>query len=328
MKKLSVAFLVVGVAALSWMVYRIGPSTLWDGLRQIGWGLAVGSALHALALALDSVTLQACVPGERPPLLHLIKTSVTGHAINEATPFGKVGEITKWGMLEQVMAKEDAAAALVAQNMIMFVVNCALVAFVPLVVALVVDAPRRAFLAFGVLGGVFLICGLVGVWILTRGIGPWPFAVLRRFGLARARVARWQQRFDAIETQWRKAAHDRRSMIVAFASGVLSRLCNVGESAVYFGLAHGDHVLAGAFLSLASSVGTGLIVFFVPFQAGSAEGGAYAIFSLVGLSSSAGVIVELARKLRRVVFIAIGLVLLAVTTATGKVGEPAARKPA
>jgi hypothetical protein len=48
----------------------------------------------------------------------------------------------------------------------------------------------------------------------------------------------------------------------------------------------------------------------VPLQAGSAEGGAYIVFQAVGLSPATGVLVEIGRKLRRVVFITLGVSLL------------------
>ena len=69
----------------------------------------------------------------------------------------------------------------------------------------------------------------------------------------------------------------------------------------------------GGFLSLAGSQAISWALFFVPFQAGSAEGGAYAIFEAAGLSSAAAVVSELARKLRRLVFIALGVALLGLT---------------
>ena len=111
-------------------------------------GLLGGFALHATALALDSLMLRSCVPKKKPPFLHLYKTTFTGYAINQATPLGRAGEVIKYGMLEQVMSKEDSAAALVAQNVIQFVLSCLLVAFAPTSAALVVGAPTRAVAAF------------------------------------------------------------------------------------------------------------------------------------------------------------------------------------
>lgn len=321
MRKLGAIFLVVGVAALAWMIYRTGPRDLWNGLQLIGWGLAGGFALHATALALDSLTLRACVAGKKkPPAFHLMRTSMTGYAINQATPLGKAGEVIKFGMLEQVMSKEDAAAALVAQNVIMFIVNCFLVALAPTIAALAIGAPGRSIAIFAAVGGVFLLLGAVAAAFLLFGVGPWPFALLRRLRIKKARVDRWEKRFDAAEEQWKKAARDPVSMGVAFGSGIASRLCSVGESALYFGLAGGDHVIAAGFLGLAGGVATGLVLFFVPFQAGTAEGSAYAIFGMAGLSGASGVVVELARKARLILFIAIGVALLGFTTAKDQVG--------
>jgi hypothetical protein len=109
---------------------------------------------------------------------------------------------------------------------------------------------------------------------------------------------------------------------------VLSRLANVLETALLLYFLGGDHIVAGAFLSLASYQLSGWIFNFVPMQAGSAEGSAFVLFRAVGLSPDLGVLVEIGRKLRKVVFIGIGVTVLGWATFRrmmgGNGGQPAA----
>jgi hypothetical protein len=72
----------------------------------------------------------------------------------------------------------------------------------------------------------------------------------------------------------------------------------------------GDNIVAGAFLSLASYQLSGWLLSFVPMAAGSAEGSAFILFSAIGLSPQLGVMVEIGRKIRKVVFICLGISVL------------------
>jgi hypothetical protein len=317
LRKLQLALLVVGVGALAWMVYRIGPGTFWMGMQAVGWGFALTCSAHLAGLLLDSVVLRACAgkPGRAVPYLHFARTSVSGHAVNEATPFGKVGEIVKFALLDERLRAADAAGALVAQNLASFVVNCGLITVV---------API-SLVAFGVGGGVavtfvavsagFLVAGAVGLVILRRGLGSWPFAVLRKVGIGRfriskERVSRWQKGWRKVEKSWRAATAVPGTMVRVWGGMVLSRLCNVLEAGLYLYFLGGDHIVAAAFLSLATYQVSGWVFTFVPMQAGMAEGSAYVMFSAVGLSPQLGVLVEIGRRVRKLVFIGLGVSVL------------------
>ncbi len=113
-----------------------------------------------------------------------------------------------------------------------------------------------------------------------------------------------------MEKSWKEATEVRGAMPRIWIASVLSRLANVGETALLLYFLGGDRVIAAAFLNLAGSVFTGWMFGFVPMQAGTAEGSAYIVFRAVGLSPELGVLVEICRKLRRVVFIFVGVSVL------------------
>jgi hypothetical protein len=316
LRKLQLLFLLVGLGALAWMVYRLGPDTLLDGILAIGWGFAFTCTSHLGALLLDSVTLRACAGREgAPPYLHFARASIAGHGINESTPFGKVGEITKYSLLRERLPAERAAGALVAQNICMFVVNCGLIALGAPVAFFVFDTRGPAATMFWVASGVFLIAGAVGMLVLHRGLGGWPFLLVRRAGLgrfrpSRARVDKWRASWRKVEAAWQSTAGDRRARDAAWLSAIASRMCNVLETALILYFLGGDRIVAAAVLSLGSSQIVGWLFSFVPMGAGTAEGGAYVVFRAAGLSPDLGVLVEIGRKLRRVIFIALGVAVL------------------
>ena len=316
MRKLQVVFLLVGLGALAWMVYRVGPSTLADGMLSIGFGFAFTCSAHLGALLLDAVTLRACAGREKaPPYLHFARTSIAGHGINESTPFGKLGEITKYSLLREKLPADRAAGALVAQTICMFVVNCGLIALGAPIAFFVFDTRGPAAAMFWVASGVFLCAGAVGLLILHRGLGRWPFVLLRHAGLGRfrpskRRVDKWRAGWRKVETAWQATADDKKAREAAWLSAIGSRMCNVLETALILYFLGGDRIIAAAVLSLGGSQMVGWLFSFVPMGAGTAEGGAYVVFRAAGLSPDLGVMVEIGRKLRRVVFITLGVAVL------------------
>ena len=316
MRKLQVVFLLVGLGALTWMVYRLGPETLLDGILAIGFGFVLTCSAHLGALLLDAVTLRSCAGRERaPPYLHFARASIAGHGINESTPFGKLGEVTKYTLLREKLPRDRSAGALVAQNICMFVVNCGLIALGAPIAFFVFDARGPVSAMFWVASGVFLLAGAVGLLILHRGLGRWPFVLIRHAGLGRfrpskARVDKWRASWRKVEKAWQATGDDKKARDAAWLSAIGSRMCNVLETALILYFLGGDRIIAAAVLSLGSSQLVGWLFSFVPMGAGTAEGGAYVVFSAAGMPPQIGVLVEIGRKLRRVVFITLGVVVL------------------
>ncbi len=326
--------MVVGVGALAWMVYRLGPATLLGGMRAVGWGFVLTCSAHLCGLLCDSVVLKVCAgkPAVRVPYLHFARTSIAGHGVSEASPFGKVGEVVKYALLDEKLRKADSAAALVAQNIASFVVNCGLIVLVTPLTFFLFDVEPLITLAFAIVGVVFLCAGAAGLMILRKGVGAWPFKVLRRVGFGRFRVSekrikRWHRGWRKVEKSWKAATARRGALPMIWGFTILSRLCNVLEAGLLVHFLGGDHAVAAAFLSLASYQVTGWVFTFVPMQVGTAEGAAFMMFRAVGLSPDVGIMVEIGRKLRRVVFMFVGIAVLGLDTFRRMLGMQDERKP-
>lgn len=312
LRLLNAAFLVLGLAALAYMVRTLGVDSIRDGLSRLGWGFALSNLAYFGALVADAVTLRACAgdAGSTVPYGRFLHAGMAGHAINLATPSGRLGEITKCTVLADDMPTERAAAALVVQNFVMLVTNCAMIVGAPIVAVLALGIEGRVATLLLVSAGVFFVVGAGALALMHRGLGTWPFAVLARLGVSNERVRRWRDGWLRVEAHWRDAVADRRRMRVAWVSGVASRLFTIAEFAIILAFLGSDHVLAVAALSMANSQVVMWMTAFVPLQVGTAEGGQYALYSAVGLLPALGVVVELVRKARSVVFIAIGIALL------------------
>jgi uncharacterized membrane protein YbhN (UPF0104 family) len=311
-RRLNLIFLLLGLGALGWLLHQVGLDTLAGSLAMAGWGFLLGAGAHFLAIVMDSFTLRAAMSSAAPSISYwqVLRAGLAGHAINEATPLGKLGEITKYTLIAEHISSQRSAAALIVQNIIMFVMNCALMVMASLASIALLDIDRVFATLLLITAGIFGVLGLATVFFLIRGPGELPFRLARRVGLGKARVERWQRAWNNVESHWMEAVHDRHGLYIMLASGVGSRLGSIAEIVIILLFLRLDHVLAVATLTLASAQMVIWLTSFIPMQAGTSEGGAYLLFGQLGLSPGLGVAVELVRRARRLMFIGIGVTLL------------------
>lgn len=318
-RRLNIGFLICGILALGWLVYALGVDRLVDGLTRVGWGFLLSTAAFSCGILLDGVTMQACAgsAGRALPYRHFGVASFAGHAINQATPLGSVGEVTKVTMLSERMPPTQAASTVIVLNIIMFIVNCGLIAVGPVVAVAVLQPDRQVTVLMTLAGVVFFLAGLAAVVLLMRGPGQIPFRIALRLRVSPDRVDRWRIRWSEVEYSWMEASGDRRQMAVAWISGVFSRIAAAAEAVIILHFLGADQIFAVGLLSLAGYQLVSWLTAFVPMQAGTTEGGAYILFRAVGLSPVLGVVLELIRRIRRLVFICIGVVVLGWPTFRG-----------
>ncbi|MGH9310217.1 MAG: lysylphosphatidylglycerol synthase domain-containing protein, partial [Vicinamibacterales bacterium] len=94
---------VAAVALFIWIVWTAGPREIWQGVRQVGWGLA---AIIVIAGARFGARAAAWIRCLEPP--HTLRLSeafmavVSGDALGNATPLGPlVGEPAKVAIVRQ-----------------------------------------------------------------------------------------------------------------------------------------------------------------------------------------------------------------------------------
>jgi hypothetical protein len=325
---LSVVSLVIGAGALGWMVYQMGLDTLRAGLARVGWAFAAMCAAYLVSMIASAATLRFCTgpQGGKVRFNVYVRAALAGHAINEATPLGKLGEVTKFTLLSEHMPQARAASALIIQNFVSFITACVMIATAPLFAWLWFDPTRGLSVLLITGAAVFGLLGAGAFLIFYFGVGRWPFKVLRVFRVPKRRLERWEKKWRKVADEWREAARDVSSMRLAFASNLAARMIAVVEPWLALYMLQVDHALAAAWLSSASYQVVNWLTSFVPMQAGTAEAGAYGLFSGLGLPTGAGVLLEILRKLRRVTFITLGIGVLGWSNFKGLKRDARARR--
>jgi|GEM_PF-3485586 len=318
LRALNVASFAVGGLALALLLHKVGVARMRHALAGVGYGFGLICLVHLADIALDSVILRACAAeyGDDTSYWLFLSASLSGHAINEAVPTNSVGEVTKFNLLREHMPGHAAAAALIVQNLVRFIVTAAVIAVAAPVAVLWLEPTHTTTLLLAVASVGFAAAGGGCVWLLLRGIGDGPLRLARKLGLSAERVDRWRTTWAEATEHWNRVTANRRRMRTAWLASVAARVSNVVQSGLILHFLGVSNVVALAILTAANYQVVVWATSFVPFQLGTTEGGAYFLYRGVGASAQLGVIVELVRRARRLVFIALGVALLAVKTLT------------
>jgi hypothetical protein len=315
MRRGHAVFLVVGLAGLVFLATRVEARLVLDGLTRLSTGIVVASVIHAVVLFFDAVVLVLCTaqPMSAPFLWRTFRAYLAGHAINIATPFG-LGEITKYTLLAEHVPKAELTAAIVVHNVLSFLVNCLLIAVVgglaPSVLEL--EGPLAVTLHAGAI--LFVLAAVAVPFVLARGPWRWPFTLARAARISGERIARAQRFLDHVAAEVRRWWAGRRRLEAAVLFSCLSRAGSVAEVwAILYYLQVDAHPLV-PFLTLVNAQVVTWLTIFVPFQAGTAEGGSYLLFRALGLDPTLGVLLELTKKALRLLFVGIGVTILGVQT--------------
>ena len=116
-KKHQNIFFVFGIAVLAVMIWQLDFHHVYEGLRHAGYWFAAVIALWALLYVLNTLTWYMIIAAggkKRPDFWMLYKTSVSGFALNYATPGGLMGgEPYRIMALSPIIGTERASSSVI-----------------------------------------------------------------------------------------------------------------------------------------------------------------------------------------------------------------------
>lgn len=325
------AFFIFGIVVLAIMVSQLDFAQVWEGLKNAGYWFFAVLALWAFLYCFNTTAWWLLIKGvcsepdgkpaarrQRVNWLWLYKVTVSGFALNYATPGGLMGgEPYRVMALAPTIGTERATSSVILYAMthifshFWFWLICALLFLLTQRVSPVLAVLLCATLAFCVLGIAFFVS------CYRHGLANRAMRLMRRLPL----VKRWANPFmekhgaqvDNIDRQI-STLHQQspRFFVVAVLLELACRFASALE--VYFillvitpGVSYLPCVLILAFTSLFAN-----LLFFLPLQLGGREGGFLLSATSLGLTASAGIFVALIVRLRELVWVGIGLLLIKV----------------
>ena len=306
------AALIVGLAALAFLVNRLG----WDGLRRtiLGTGAWFGviAAIDLASVLCDAGGVYRFVKPLAPiTYRRVFAAQASGLAINRLTPGNSLGEPIKITMLMAHVPEAAAVSAIVMFNLASYLVAVTAIVVGSGVTLLTLDLPSRIELVVVVALATMTLAVIGLVMLARRGALASLIAALRRLRLVSAqRAERWRVRIAAIDANVRRFGEPSTRGALAFM--IASRLLNMVGSVVI--LIAADVPLTAPLVIGTLSVGI-LVTWLsnaIPLGLGLADGGNYALYSMLGASPDAGLDFTMINRVRTVVLASMGLAVMAI----------------
>ena len=344
-QKVNNVFFLLGVITVVVMLLTFDVSfmELWEHLCRAGywlipilgiWGLIYGiNALAWLCIIRGNVLAdELSVDGRF--LWKIYRLTITGYALNYATPVGGLGgEPYRIMELSKDIGNQRATSSVILYAMMHFLAHFWLwfsTIFLYLLLAVVGDLPFTSLTGL-VLGVVALFC-LLAFYLFSKGYrNGLAFKLIRWVGRIPG-LKGWSLRFlerhtealhnidhqiAALHQQEKRAFYS--SLLLEYLARIVQSLeimfmlllfgidCGGGPTGLLLTFLHS--VLILSFTTLLSN-----LIGFLPMQLGVQEGGFVISIAAMGLSAAVGIFVSIICRVREIIWIVIGLLLMKMKT--------------
>jgi hypothetical protein len=308
----------IGAVLFAYAVQRAGVHDILDGLRRVGWGIAVILALAAARFLVRAGCWRLCMPASARLSLRQAWTAfLAGDAIGNITPLGLLAsEPTKVVLTRHHLATRESVASLALENLIY---AASVVAMIGIGVAvLVADVPLPTVWRW--LGLAALVVLLAATFVALRLMrGTWHDS--------RGERPRWRERLAAVRVAVLSFSADYRARVWrAFALDLVFHALAVVE--IYLTLQwlvpERPVTLEQAVVFEALNRVITVVFKFVPLRIGVDEALSGALAPMLAVDPSVGVALAVVRKIRNLFWSGAGLLIVATHGVSAPVpGAPA-----
>lgn len=292
------------------LVAQNDPAAIVGSIADLSWRLAVILCFPVVLVAVFDTL------GWRFAFLRavgfrvLFVSRLAGEAFNLTTPAALGGEAVKaWLLRGHVPLDASLASVIVAKTTITIAQGIFLLVGVVVAWSTILQG---SLLLYGMLWLLALEAIALSLFVLvqTRGMLGWAGRLLDRLGVGAIRGRSTLGRVDDTLGQFYRTAPGRLALSTAFHFGAWV----LGSLETWLILKFLGAEVSFATATVIEAFGTAIKVatFLIPASLGALEGGFVATFVALGLSAPTAISFSLVRRVREVVWIAIGLVVFAV----------------
>lgn len=317
MNRIRLVFLGLGLVFLGVVVHRIGLDPFVAAVERVGFWFAPVLCMNLLWYFTDAVGLSFVVAGHsegpRPGLGPVLAAQVCGEALNNATPLMNLGgEPVKGLMLGAWISGQSAVGALIVDNTVKYLATAAFVGTGFGLSFFFLDLPSGVRGSLGAGLAVFVAAVVLFALGQSRGLLSRLLLLLSRLSARLRPGDRLREAARAVDDAMARFYRDRRREFTAsFLFHVASRLLATADAFLVLWLLGVDATPLAALFILSISILINLAFSFIPLAMGASEGGHFLLFSALGLAPETGVVFALIGRVRGIVWIAVGLALLA-----------------
>lgn len=336
-QRLNNLFFVIGIVAVVVMMFTFDVSfaELWQHLTRAGYWLipilGVWIFIYGMnALAWNCIIKSNSAPDEHVSFMRVFKLTVTGYALNYATPVGGLGgEPYRILELSKDISNEHATSSVILYAMMHFFAHFWLwftSVFFYLALVVTGDVPLTPTIATVLL--IIVVFCLLAFYVFSRGYkNGLVVRIIRWLGKVPG-LKGWSQRFLDRHTETLQhidqqiaALHkqDKRAFYTSLLLEYGSRILQASEiffMLLLFGIDNGGGfwglflTYVHAILILSFTTLFANMIGFLPMQLGVQEGGFVLSIAALGFSAALGIFVSIICRVREIIWIFIGIMLM------------------
>lgn len=305
----------LGAALFAYLVWRVGPEQLAQGIAQLGWGLAalilLGGISHLIKTWAWRFTLD---PVRRPGYLWMVGVRLAGEAVSQISFAGQVfGETTRALLMKEAVPMVYGVSSVVLdRGLFIFTGFLVIVSGTSLAPLLIVLPQRAQRLQWGI--GVLYV-GLI-LLAVTAIRHRWPvISALMRALSAVPRLKPWTERkrqgARQVEGIIHSYYHDSPGRFwSSFGLNLAGHGMSILEVFLALRFLGVEVTLLQAFLIEALTKVVNFAGAVIPGNVGTYEGGNMLILRLLGLGTAYGLTLGVTRRIRGLFWAAVGLLTL------------------
>lgn len=336
-KTLNNLFFIVGVVAVVVMLFTFDVSfvELWEHICHAGWWLVPIIGIWLVVYGLNALAWRTVIKAntdadEHVSMLRIFRLTITGYALNYATPVGGLGgEPYRIMELSRDISKEHATSSVILYAMMHFFAHFWLwfsSIFLYLILVLIGDLTITVSIAI-MLGLIVALC-LLAFYVFSKGYRNGVVVKIMTWLTKVPGLRNWSRKFiekhdetlhnidkqiAALFLQDKKAFYE--SLFLEYSSRIVQSLeimfmlllfgvdCGGGASGLFLTFLHSILILSLTTL-FANLIG------FLPMQLGVQEGGFVLSIAILGLSPALGIFVSIICRVREILWIFIGILLM------------------
>lgn len=326
-KKYQNGFFIFGLVVLAIMVTQLNFDEVWNGLQRAGYWFFAIIALWLLLYAINTLSWlliirQGGEGKQKSPFsfMWLYKVTVSGFALNYATPGGLMGgEPYRIMELSPKIGTERASS-----SVILYVMTHIFSHFwfwllsVGIYLAAYTVTP-----ATGIIMAMIAAFCILGLWFFMKGYKKGLAFRLTRWLSHIPWIGKWARRLieehkaELIKIDGQIAAlhhQNPKTLVAAVGLELLCRFLSSFEIMFVLLVLTPDVSFAGCVVMLAFTSLFANLLFFIPLQLGGREGGFVLSTAGLAMTASSGIFVALIVRLRELVWTAVGLLLIKMNT--------------
>ncbi|MBR6827135.1 MAG: flippase-like domain-containing protein [Prevotella sp.] len=337
-QQLNNLFFIVGVLACVVMLLTFDVSfvELWEHLCHAGYWLIPILGVWIIIYGINAWSWYTIISSktrgtdEHVSMARVYRLTITGYALNYATPVGGLGgEPYRIMELSKDISSQHATSSVILYAMMHFFAHFWFwfsSIFIYLALAAIGDLPINT--TIGTLLGIVIAFCLLAFYIFSRGYRKGLVVKTIRWIGHIPGLKKWSNRFQETHAESLRNideqiaalhAEDKRAFYKSLLLEYLSRV--VQSSEVFFMLLLFGIDCGGGFTGLTITYLHSLLIVsfttlfanligFLPMQLGVQEGGFVLSIAALGLSAALGIFVSIICRVREIIWIAIGMALM------------------